>query len=134
MESLLLRSIQRQGEAMCNVHLSSLCFSLLKGIAGETLKDFSKIKLGTELAGEAEKEYWKKLRHAQGQRRDFSGGRGFNNRGYQDNWGRGRYDFSFKFYTIVSYKFIFQRLVNSCLESGDVSSAAYMGLHAMNLC
>jgi len=41
--------------------------------------------------GEEEKEYWKKLREGQGQKRDFGGGgRGFNNNRGFDNRGRGR--------------------------------------------
>lgn len=43
------------------------------------------------LEGEEEKEYWKKLREGQGQKRDFGGGgRGFNNNRGFDNRGRGR--------------------------------------------
>ncbi len=44
-------------------------------------------------AGEAEKDYWKKLRQGQGLKREYGGGRGHqNNRGsYNDNRGRGRY-------------------------------------------
>ncbi|CAM6012857.1 unnamed protein product [Sphagnum balticum] len=44
------------------------------------------------LEGEAEKDYWKKLRQGQGLKREYGGGRGHqNNRGsYNDNRGRGR--------------------------------------------
>ncbi|CAN5962405.1 unnamed protein product, partial [Sphagnum jensenii] len=43
------------------------------------------------LEGEAEKDYWKKLRQGQGLKREYGGGRGYqNNRGsYNDNRGRG---------------------------------------------